>query len=389
MQNTNKKLEILSQKIDAGKATKIAIFGLGSVGNFLLNFLIDEADKDLEIYVVGRNYDHLVQDVNIAKVAASIRGLLKSNIIIKEVDLSNVDAIADFMKEVEPDFIVNSSRAYSGIKYGSISWHNVRAYGIWTPLSISIIKNIMQAHKEANSDAIVINTSYSDASNPWLKSAGMNYPDFGSGNLNHLVPRIKFAVRELLNLPYDKEVDVTIATSHFHDVVISKEGQSEGIDPLLHIEVDGKEIELDKTEIFKKCAISMPTDQKRNMMNASSNFEIIKKIIHALRDKSINYFASPGPLGSIGGYPIKMDGRKKEVSIDERFFSYDDMKQHNRDSIYLDGIENVADGSLIYTDELVQKVKDVFGVDLPKKVHFSEIEQTANLLIEKIIKPNI
>jgi len=37
--------------------------------------------------------------------------------------------------------------------------------------------------KNAVSNAIVINTSYSDAANPWLKSAGMRYPDFGSGIL--------------------------------------------------------------------------------------------------------------------------------------------------------------------------------------------------------------
>ena len=33
------------------------------------------------------------------------------------------------------------------------------------------------------------------------------------------------------------------------------------------------------------------------------------------------------------------------------------MRKKNKESIYLDGIENVQDGVLVYTNELLQKVK--------------------------------
>ena len=65
------------------------------------------------------------------------------------------------------------------------------------------------------------------------------------------------------------------------------------------------------------------------------------------------------------------------------------MEQVNRNSIHCDGIEDVKDGYLIYTDELIQKVKARFSVDIPKRVHLSEAETVANLLVEKIILPNI
>ena len=61
----------------------------------------------------------------------------------------------------------------------------------------------------------------------------------------------------------------------------------------------------------------------------------------------------------------------------------------NRNSIYCDGIKNVEEGYLIYTDELINKVKSRFNVVLPQKVHLREAWDVANLLIEKIIKPNI
>ena len=149
-------------------------------------------------------------DVNIVKVAGLIRGKNKSRVSIYcNLDLNSEESIVQCLNEIEPDIVVNSSRAYSGLKYGSISWNNIRAYGIWTPLSIKYIKNIMAAHERVGSSAIVINTSYSDAVIPWLKSAGKAYPDFGSGNINHLIPRIKLAVAEQYHIEDFWTIDIT------------------------------------------------------------------------------------------------------------------------------------------------------------------------------------
>ena len=75
--------------------------------------------------------------VNIVRVVSLIREVNKSQIEIEAgVELNDIESIEKAISKYDPDFIVNSSRAYPGLKYGSISWHNVRAYGIWTPLSI-------------------------------------------------------------------------------------------------------------------------------------------------------------------------------------------------------------------------------------------------------------
>ena len=58
----------------------------------------------------------------------------------------------------------------------------------------------VKACEQADIDGIVINTSYSDAVIPWLQTAGEAAPDFGSGNLNHLIPRMKFAVANILGV---------------------------------------------------------------------------------------------------------------------------------------------------------------------------------------------
>ena len=238
----------------------------------------------------------------------------------------------------------------------------------------------MDACDNVDTDAIVINTSYSDAVIPWLKSAGKAYPDFGSGNFNHLIPRMKFAVAEILDVPDFWNIDFDFAAAHFHDVCISKEGQSEGVELPLKIYYNGEEKDISQEEIFKRSSIPMPVDQKRNMMNAS-----------AIRTGENQKIFSPGVFGHIGGYPTIVGYKDGKFSawIDESVFSFEEMDKANRASLALDGVEDIKDATLYYTDDLIDKVKNVFGAELPKAVKYDEIEETAQFLIEKIITPQL
>ena len=385
----NEKLKLIKQHDSEGKI-RVMIIGLGSVGNYLLEYLLSTGDEKLEIIVCGRNAEKLQCDVNIARVAALIRRQNRSNVIVDGTcDLENIDSIAACISKYQPDFIVNTSRVYSGLKYGTISWKNVRAYGIWTPLSIKYIRNIMLAYEKAEGKGVVINTSYSDGTIPWLKSAGKAYPDFGSGNLNHLLPRLKFAIAEDIGVTDFWNIDIEMATAHFHDVVISKEGQNEGVEQLISASYKGDAVAIDQDFFLKKCVITMPTDSKRNMMNASSNFDIINCILRSIRENKKMVFHSPGVFGNIGGFPVVVDGTGAEPKcyIDDNVFSMDEMISKNRQSLALDGVEDIKDGCLIYTDALIAKAQKAFGVTLPKTVHFDEIDTTAEFIINNIINP--
>ena len=391
MKTLNVKLNLLKKKIDGGEKITIAILGLGSVGCYLLDYLVSLADPQLKLVVVGRNAEKMQQDVNIIRTAATIRRQMRSEIVVEGgCDFNDVVSIEAALRKIQPDFVVNSSRLYAGLKYGTISWSNLRAYGIWSPMSVLLGKNIMEAYGKSDCNAISINTSYSDAVIPWLKSAGMPYFDFGSGNLNHLIPRMKFFVAEKFGIENLNDIDITLVASHFHDVVISKEGQTEGVKLLLNIKYQGKELNINHDEVYKACSISMPTDQKRNMMNASSNFDIIYSILSAIREKKAIKIHTPGVDGHIGGYPFVIDASGDDIrGYFYSGYTMEEMEKVNRRSIYLDGIENVEDGYLIYTDELINKVKNKFSLTIPKKVHLSEAENVADLLIEGIINTSV
>lgn len=368
------------------------IIGLGSVGTYLLDYLVSMNDEALKVVVVGRDHGKMEKNVNIVRVSSLIRGLNRTVIEIEsDVDLNDINTIEKVIRKHAPDFIVNSSRAYPGLKYGSISWSNIRAYGIWAPLAIRFTKNLMEACDRADTNAVVINTSYSDGVIPWLRSCGRPYPDFGSGNLNHLIPRIKFAVADIIGIKDFWNVDVMFAASHFHDVCISKEGNNNGIPLPLKVYYMGKELDIKQDDIFSRCSISMPVDAQRNMMNASSNYMIIRSLIDTIRDGKQQKVFSPGFGGNIGGYPVAIGYRNGQLDawIDESVFSFETMNAANRRSLAEDGIEDILDGKLIYTDALIEKTKKAFGKTLPKRVSFDEIEKTSDFLINEIILPNI
>ena len=390
MRPLTERLSKLEEHIRNDQIT-VMIVGLGSVGTYLLDYLVSRNDEAMKIVVVGRDYAKMEKNVNIVRISALIRELNRTKIEIEAgVDLNDIDSVEKVIRKHEPDFIVNSSRAYPGLKYGSISWKNVRAYGIWAPLSIRFTKNLMEACDRADTNAVVINTSYSDGVIPWLKSAGKAYPDFGSGNLNHLVPRIRFAVADIIGVEDYWNVDVMFAASHFHDVCISKEGQNQGIVLPLKVYYKGEELDIGQDEIFSRCSVSMPVDAQRNMMNASSNFRIITAVIDMIRTGKQQKVFSPGFGGNIGGYPVTIgyvDGQP-DVRIDESVFSFDEMNKANRLSLAEDGVEDIVDGKLIYTDALIEKTRSAFGKTLPKSVSYDEIDETADFLIREIILPN-
>ena len=55
MKTLNEKLNLIQNKLKGGQKITVAIFGLGSVGCYLLDYLVSLADPQLRIVVVGRN----------------------------------------------------------------------------------------------------------------------------------------------------------------------------------------------------------------------------------------------------------------------------------------------------------------------------------------------
>ena len=105
MDNLSIKLNRIREKKDK---TKIMIVGLGSVGNYLMDYLMSSGMEDIEIIVAGRNRDKMEQDVNIVRIASLIRGQNRTKISIEsDVDLNDVPSISKCISKNQPDIIIN------------------------------------------------------------------------------------------------------------------------------------------------------------------------------------------------------------------------------------------------------------------------------------------
>ena len=100
-------------------------------------------------------------------------------------------------------------------------------------------------------------------------------------------------------------------------------------------------------------------------MNASSNYQIITAVIDAIRTHENQKVFSPGFGGNIGGYPVQVGYKDDQLDawIDESVFSFEEMNKADRASMALDGVEDVVDGKLIYTDALIEKAKKGISLD--------------------------
>ena len=81
MKTLRDRFEIVEKHVQENNIT-VMIVGLGSVGTYLLDYIVSRNDEAIKVVVVGRNYTKMEMNVNIVRVSALIRGLNKTQIEI-------------------------------------------------------------------------------------------------------------------------------------------------------------------------------------------------------------------------------------------------------------------------------------------------------------------
>ena len=99
MKKLEERLQTIRKHVEKNEIT-VMILGLGSVGTYLLDFLVSRNDETMKIVVVGRNKEKMENNVNIVRVSALIRHVNRSQIVMESgVDFDNVEQIADCIKK--------------------------------------------------------------------------------------------------------------------------------------------------------------------------------------------------------------------------------------------------------------------------------------------------
>lgn len=424
MERTEVTLSKICKNIhDRGSKAKVCICGFGSVAQYLFDYLLTMPSNP-DIVICTRNTEKALPFVNCLTRASVIRTGDINKVSLRSCDFENVDELSNILSEEKPDIVVNTSRYVSGLKYGSISWNCCRAYGYWLPLSMYYTKKIGEAIIRSGIECAYINTSYPDATNPWFKHATkFNMPIFGAGNINHIVARYKVAFIDLWNKSHqDKQlevssIDVAMVASHFHDVLIGKNGTDKDIDstfkgPEILVNISLKngddpifEKELttfahnNHSDILKNCAIAFPSDKTRNMMVASSAFELIDTIIYGgsiykelNHDNSVYRLLNvPGALGTCGGMPvlINLSGSCEAMLAKPSLFGVDlpTMLAINKNSLFQDGLDlSTIDKGIVrfVNTKKLSKLENLLDFHWPSAVSYEKVEDLASLIAQYI-----
>lgn len=225
----------------------------------------------------------------------------------------------------------------------------------------------------------LINTTYPDAVNAVLGKLGLA-PTVGVGNLNHLIPRIQFAVSQLLNVS-PNNVEVYMVACHYHDVSISRQGTAKGAPYLMKVLVYGEDVtaKVGAERIFAKCQIPVPTDKERNLMVASSAVKMMTAIMHDTRE----IIHAPGPNGMIGGYPVQAGADGVQIALPSDW-SPEEAVKINKAAMRFDGLEAIRDdGTVIFTKDIVNTFRQAFEFDCPE-LAISDWERRAQDLARRV-----
>lgn len=371
---------------------KVLIAGYGSTGQYVVDFLLkDHRINNLDaIHIMSRKTNHEVGPrLTISKIAA---GISKRYIplIYHCCDFNNIVSMSNILSSVRPDVVVYTGRYASGLKYGAFSYPHDIGYGVWMPMSLPYIRNLMIAVKDSGIDTKVVNTSFPDGVNYLLDQEGLS-PYCGAGNINHLIPRIKYASDSWGDPKYT--YDINFVCSHYVNTYVSKEGTDRGAPSLLRIRlhdekghdlflINDKNLQDQdsfKNHLFDYCRDNSAGGQIRNQMIATDCAEIVRILLgRESLDPSEGQIHLPGYKGLPGGFRVNL----VSDTIDS-CWSISEVCKVGEEGLRRDGVF-IKDKKLHFTQINRDKMKEIYHIDYPENISVCDIQKFADEISSKL-----
>lgn len=344
---------------------RILIFGLGVLGGDVLDFL-SQSGRPYELIVATRNEEQASRRINLTRYTAANLGFLPS-ITFRHADVMDVERTAELIAAVKPDIIFNATTLHS---WWVITQLPPQAYkridaargGVWTPMHIVLARKLMQAVRQAGSDAVVVNASYPDVVNAALVAEGLA-PTIGIGNIANAVPGIRLAAAHLLDRD-PAAVDVRFFAHHYVSYRMPSTGSTEGAPYHLTVYLDGRALgasDIRDEDIFANVAGRFR--RVKGLAGQSVTASSATAVLRAFADGGDQVVHAPGPLGLVGGYPVRIAPTGVSIALPEGL-SLDQAIAINAAAQKFDGIESVdSDGTVRFTAETAGVLRETIGYD--------------------------
>jgi hypothetical protein len=345
---------------------KILIVGQGVLGGDVLDFLL-QSGADIEIAVGARTPDKALHRVNLARYTAMNLGF-SPPVDIYPIDLMNIEATADLLLQVKPDIIFNATTLHSWWVITKLPPDAFRRLdegrgGIWTPMHQVLIRRLMKAVRLADSKAVVVNASYPDVVNASLAAEGLA-PAVGIGNIANAVPGIRLAAAHMLAMP-PASIEIRFFAHHYLSYRMPSTGGTDGAPYHLSIYANGLEVpreDIDHAALFSLVAGRFR--RVKGLAGQSVTASSATAMLLALARRKGDVVHAPGPLGLVGGYPVRVSADGLLVDLPAKL-TLDDAIAVNRECQRYDGIESVDDdGTVRFTDAAADVLSQVLGFEL-------------------------
>ncbi len=342
---------------------KVLILGQGVLGGDVLDFLL-QGDVPLDIVVGARMEEKALHRVNLARYTAMNLGRSRPVDIIR-IDLMNVEATAEAIDRIKPDIIFNATTLHSWWVITKLPLDAFRKLdeargGIWTPMHQVLIRRLMKAVRMANCGAAVVNASYPDVVNAALAAEGLA-PTVGIGNIANAVPGLRLAAAHMLSVD-PSSIEVRFFAQHYLSYRMPSTGGTDGAPYHLTVYANGLEIprdEIDHDVLFS--LVAGPFRRVKGLAGQSVTASSATAMLLALARRSGEVVHAPGPLGLVGGYPVRVSQSGLLIDLPAKL-TLDDAIDINRQCQRFDGIESVDDdGTVRFTERSVGVLRDVLG----------------------------
>jgi hypothetical protein len=221
----------------------------------------------------------------------------------------------------------------------------------------------MKAVRIADSKAVVVNASYPDVVNASLAAEGLA-PAVGIGNIANAVPGIRLAAAHMLKLS-PAAIEIRFFAQHYLSYRMPSTGDTDGAPYHLSIYANGLEVpreEIDHAALFSLVAGRFR--RVKGLAGQSVTASSATAMLLALARRKGEVVHAPGPLGLVGGYPVRVSADGLLVDLPAEL-TLDAAVAVNRECQRYDGIESVDDDGVVrFTDSAAGVLRQVLGFEL-------------------------
>jgi hypothetical protein len=307
-----------------------------------------------------------------------------TSIEFEQLDLSDIDDIVNTLDKHEPDLVLQCATSLSNQLLDQIpdemkkKLYREAGLGWLMPMHVRFPLNMGRAIEQAGHDTFFLNASLPDVVNPVLSTQGVT-PVCGIGNVGMFASLLKKGVSCRYEVPVG-DVSLYLVMAHgvgnflfdmkhtrggpYHmRVFVRDEDVTDDVDENERLRNDGWSEIPNVLDMSRKQVATRP-------LVAANGANIIRGLLHDTEE----LLHAPGPNGRVGGWPIRVSADGVEV-LYPNDISDEEATRINRDGIAYDGVERIeGDGTIVYTDESYESVKNTIGYDC-KRLRIGELEE--------------